>query len=286
MHSSVYFAVISMVLVGAADFLYKRAAVAGAAPSTFLMVQSWFFGATALAFGLVTHALRFRPALLLGPLAALVIFVGSRTFYQSLRGGEASVSTPIFRLGFVVTVALSVLFLGEHLSARKVAGFVLAGASILLLAGFPLVRLLQGRLRGAFGRPLLLALAAMGCMGLLNFIYALGARLGATGPSLILSQFCAFTIIAFCHAHWWDGGVRLSRAAWVHAPLAGICLSSGFITLIIAIQRGEASVAVPISQMSFVVTTVLAALVYHESFTARKVVGLVASALTILVLNR
>ncbi len=111
MHATVLFALISMVLVGAGDFVYKRAAVAGAVPSSFLLVQSWFFGATAFVFGLATGTLRFHPALLLGPVAALVIFTGARLFLQSLRGGEATVSTPIFRLNFVITVALAILFI-------------------------------------------------------------------------------------------------------------------------------------------------------------------------------
>ena len=286
MPTSILFALISMLLVGVADFIYKRAALAGAVPSSFLLVQSWFFGGTALVFGLATGTLRFHPALLLGPLAAASVFAGARMFLMSLRGGEASVNTPIFRLSFVVTVALAILFLGEQLTFRKLAGFALAAASILLLTGFPLGRLFRGGLGARLGRPFLLALAALGCMGLLNFLYTIAARLGATGPSFIFSQFCAFTLIALFHALWWERGLRLDRAVWAHAPLAGVFTSSGFICLILALQRGEASVAVPISQMSFVVTTTLAAVIYREGFTLKKSAGLAAAVLTIFVFSR
>ena len=285
MHATVLFALVSMALVGVADFVYKRAAVAGAVPSSFLLVQSWFFGATAFVFGIVTGTLRFHPALLLGPLAAVSVFSGARMFLQSLRGGEATVNTPIFRLSFVITVALAIVFLGERLTPRKLAGFALAAGAIILLTAFPLRRLLRGEFRAAAGKPLLLALAAMGCMGLLNFIYKVAAYLGATAPAFIFSQFCAFTLIALFHALWWERGLRLDRAVWLHAPFAGVFTSAGFICLILALQRGEASVAVPISQMSFVMTTVLAALVYREAFTLKKSLGLAAAVLTILVFN-
>jgi uncharacterized membrane protein len=285
MQASVLFALVSMALVGLADFVYKRAALAGAAPSSFMLVQSWFFGGTAFVFGLVTGTLRFHPALFLGPVAALVIFAGARLFLQSLREGEATVNTPIFRLSFVITVALAILFLGEHLTARKLAGFSLAALAILLLTAFPLGRLLRGQLHQAPGKPFWLALAAMGCMGLLNFLYKVAVLLGATPPAFIFSQFCGFTLIALFHALWWERGLRLDRAVWAHAPPAGVLLSSGFIFLLLALQRGEASVAVPISQMSFVVTTLLAALMYGEAFTARKSAGLAAAACTILVFN-
>jgi uncharacterized membrane protein len=274
-----------MALVGVADFVYKRAALAGVAPSSFMLVQSWFFGTTAFLFGLATGTLRFHPALLLGPVAALVVFSAARMFLLSLAGGEATVNTPIFRLSFVVTVALAILFLGEQLTVRKLAGFVLAAASILLLTAFPVKRFLRRDLRGRLGMPLLLALAAMACMGLLNFLYTVVARLGATAPAFIFSQFCAFTLIALCHARWWEGGLRLDRAVWIHAPVAGSFTSAGFICLILALQRGDASVAVPISQMSFVVTTALATAVYREGFTLAKSAGLATAILTILTFN-
>ncbi len=141
-------------------------------------------------------------------------------------------------------------------------------------------------MKGILRNKLLWALAAMGCMGLLNFIYKIAAHLGATGPAFIFSQFCAFTLIALFHALWWERGLRLDRAVWFHAPIAGVFTSAGFIFLILALQRGEASVAVPISQMSFVMTTLLAAMVYREAFTVRKSVGLAAAVLTILVFNK
>ncbi len=286
MQPVVIFALLSMALAGTADFVYKRTALAGAMPSSFLFAQSWFFGMTALVFGLATESLRFHPALLLGPLAAVVVFSGMRMFLMSLRHGEATVNTPIFRLSFVVTVGLAILFLGEQLTIRKLTGFGLAATSILLLTGFSVRRFVQDGLSHGRRRSILLAVLAMGCMGFLSFLYAVAARLGATGPSFILSQFCAFTLIALFHALRREGGLRLSRGVLVNAPFAGIFNSAGFICLILALQRGEASVAVPISQMSFVVTTVLAVIVYREGLTLRKSLGLAAALVTILAFAR
>lgn len=285
MQPTVLFALISMALVGISDFIYKRAALAGAAPSSFMVVQSWSFGATAFLFALLTGALRFHPALFLGPVAGLVVFGGARTFLQSLRGGDATVNTPIFRLSFVVTVGLAIAFLGEELTLQKLLGFALAAAAVLLLAAFPFSRLLRGGFRVEAGRPVVLALAAMGCMGLLNFIYKIAVLLGATPSAFIFSQFCGFTFIALFHALWWERGLRLDRAVWANAPAAGVLISAGFIFLLLALERGEASVAVPISQMSFVLTTLLATLAYREAFTLKKSAGLAAAVLTILVFS-
>jgi uncharacterized membrane protein len=286
MQSAVLLALLSMTLAGLADFVYKRAALARAVPSSFLLVQSWFFGATALVFGIASGNLRFHLSLLLGPLAAVLVFSGVRMFFISLRHGEAAVNTPIFRLSFVVTVALAIFFLGEQFTLRKLTGFVLAATSILLLTGFSMERFVRDGLSQGRRKPILLAIAAMGCMGLVSFLYAIAARLGATGPSFIFSQFCAFTLISLFHALRWEGGLCLNLAVWVNAPWAGVFNSAAFICLIMALQRGEASVAVPISQMSFVVTTVLAVTVYGEGLTLRKSAGLAAALLTILAFTR
>jgi drug/metabolite transporter (DMT)-like permease len=282
MQTAVLFALLSMVLVGVADFVYKRAAFAGALPSSFLVVQSWFFGPTAIVFGLATGNLRFHPSLFLGPVAAAVIFAAARMFLISLGHGEATVNTPIFRLNFVVTVALAIFFLDEQFTLRKLAGFVLAATSILLLTGFSPRQFVREGFDHGKRKSIVLALAAMGCMGLLNFIYAIAARLGATGPSFIFSQFCGFALIAHFHALCLERRLRLDRSVWTNAPLSGICGSAGLICLIMALNRGEASVAVPISQMSFVVTMILAVIAYSEGFTVRKSAGLIAALLTIL----
>jgi transporter family protein len=74
-----------------------------------------------------------------------------------------------------------------------------------------------------------------------------------------------------------DRGVRPSRAALVHAPVAAVLLVTAFILLAKGLQGGQASVIVPIAQMGFVVTALLGFLLLREPFTARKGAGLVAA---------
>jgi uncharacterized membrane protein len=99
---------------------------------------------------------------------------------------------------------------------------------------------------------------------------------------LIFGQFCSFIVIALCYATWVEGGLRLTRNIWTHAPVCGILNASGRIVLVWALQSGEASSAVPISQMSFVFTFLLAAPLFREPVTGRKAVGLLASVLAVL----
>jgi len=126
------------------------------------------------------------------------------------------------------------------------------------------------------------AFVAMAAFGLVHFVYKIAVILGAPPPMLIFGQFCSFIVIALCYATWVEGGLRLTRVIWGHAPICGILNASGRIVLVWALQSGEASSAVPISQMSFVFTFLLAAPLFREPVTGRKAVGLLAAVLAVI----
>ena len=272
----------SMVLVGTADLLFRRATLSRFTPASFMVLHSWFFGPTALAWAAATGSLKWNPASLWGLVAGVLTFVSSYSFLRSLQapGGQVSVNAPIYRLNLVITAILAIAFLGEKVTSAKAAGLLLAAGAVLLLSEISPRRL------GARPRGLGWALLAMAAFGLVHLVYKIAVMLGALPSLLIFGQFCSFTVIALCYATWAEGGLRLTRAIWVHAPICGILNSSGRILLAWALQSGEASIAVPISQMSFVFTFLLAAPLFREPVTGRKAAGLLAAVLAVLAFYR
>ena len=268
----------SMALVGTADLLLRRATLRGVTPASFMVLQSWFFGPTALAWAAGTASLRWSRGLLLGPLAGVLAFVATYAFLRSLQAphSQVSVNAAIYRLNLAVTAVLALVFLGESVTAAKVTGLVLAVAAVLLLTDTSARRLTMSA--GGVGWAAL----AMAAFGLVLFLYKVGVAAGAPPPLLIFGQFCALTTIAFCWATWREGGARFTRAIWMHAPACGVLNSSGRVLLAWALTSGEASAAVPVSQMSFVVTFLLAAPLFGEVITRRKLGGLVAAILAVL----
>lgn len=271
-----------MVLVGTADLLFRRATLSRFTPASFMVLHSWFFGPTALAWAAATGSLKWNPASLWGLVAGTLTFVSSYSFLRSLQasGSQVSVNASIYRLNLVVTAILAIAFLGEKVTSAKAAGLLLVAGAVLLLSEISPRRL--GALPGGLGWALL----AMAAFGLVPFVYKIAVMLGALPSLLIFGQFCALTIIALCYATWVEGGLRLTRAIWVHAPVCGILNSSGRILLAWALQSGEASIAVPISQMSFVFTFLLAVPLFREPVTVRKAAGLLAAVLAVLAFYR
>jgi transporter family protein len=74
------------------------------------------------------------PGIGLAMLAGTAGSIGSIFFYLALKNGKASVVVPLTALYPLVTVALSFVFLKEHVSALNIIGIVLAMIASLLLA--------------------------------------------------------------------------------------------------------------------------------------------------------
>jgi drug/metabolite transporter (DMT)-like permease len=274
MNESIACALGALLLYGIADFVYKRGAAAGAPPHQFLMVQTWFFTSLAFLYGFVSGTLAFGAGTLWGAAAGVLVVVGYYNFAWSLRHGSVSTNATIFRLSFAVTVALAVLLLGETLTPAKLAGLALALVAVwLLLAAPDSAARADSERRASLARVLVATLA----VGVASFTYKLGLRAGAAPVSLVAAQGVVAVALATAFAARLDGGVRPSRAALTHAPVAAVLLVTAFILLAKGLQTGEVSVIVPIAQMGFVVTALLGFVLLREPFTPRKGAGLAAA---------
>jgi drug/metabolite transporter (DMT)-like permease len=275
MSENIAYALGALLLYGLADFVYKRGAAAGAQPHQFLMVQTWFFSSLALAYGLVSGTLEFGAGAWWGAAAGVLVVVGYYNFAWSLRHGSVSTNATIFRLSFAVTAALAIVLLGERLTAVKLAGLAFALAAVCLLLASPDGGKSRASPedRASLARVLLATVA----VGIASFTYKLGLLQGAAPIALVVAQGAVAVTLATAFAAHLDRGVRPSRAALRHAPVAAVLLVCAFVFLAKGLQGGEASVIVPIAQMGFVVTALLGFLLLREPFTLRKGAGLVAA---------
>jgi transporter family protein len=272
------FALLSMFMIGIYDFIYSRAVRKGVSAGTMTCSQACFFVPTVTLWAYLEGTYTWTPLTFLGPIAAIFLFFGIWAFMRSVSLGEASVSTPIYRISFVITALVAILFLGEHMTFRKGAGFLLAAASIFFLSDFRLGPKVNSRNRTA---SVLWALAAMTSIGLLNIVYKLGVS-GGVAPAMFLhSQGLCFITVAFIYTTLSQGGPRFSRIGWAHGLPAGVSVVVGLYALLAALRTGEASVVTPIGQLSFVVSTLMVAFWMGERFTKRKLAGLLLAVATI-----
>src|ERR1700754_3391235 len=135
MSQPIVYALVAMVCYGVSDFIYKQAATAGIRADHFLMAQGWLFCPLVIVYALATQTLVLNAAALWGSLAGAFVFIGFYFFIRSLTAGSVSTNASIFRLNFIVTVALVVIWLGEPLTPTKIAGLAFALLATWLLVG-------------------------------------------------------------------------------------------------------------------------------------------------------
>lgn len=68
---------------------------------------------------------------------------------------------------------------------------------------------------------------------------------------------------------------EISRRSWIFLVLSGLATGASWLCYYKALQIGEASKVVPIDKLSVVITMILAAVLLHEQFTVKSILGCV-----------
>lgn len=72
-----------------------------------------------------------------------------------------------------------------------------------------------------------------------------------------------------------SGILEISRRSWVFLVLSGLATGASWLCYYKALQLGEVSKVVPIDKLSVIITMVLAAVLLHEQFTPKSIIGCV-----------
>lgn len=70
-----------------------------------------------------------------------------------------------------------------------------------------------------------------------------------------------------------NGILEISKRSWIFLILSGLATGASWLCYYKALQMGEASKVVPIDKLSIVITMILAAVILHEQFTVKSIVG-------------
>ena len=70
-----------------------------------------------------------------------------------------------------------------------------------------------------------------------------------------------------------SGILEISRKSWLFLILSGLATGASWLCYYKALQVGEASKVVPVDKLSVVITMVLAAVLLHEQFTVKSIIG-------------
>ena len=279
----IVFALFSMVTLGSADFLDKKAQERGISLETYLMAEPITYMACSFLTGYFLSEFTLnRPAFLYGILSGVFAFLAYMCFVTSLKEGQVGVNTLIVRLNFVPVAILAIYWLGEEWSLTLIAGLILAALAIMSVTVLG-----QAKAKEALRSPRTLALTflAMIFFAFVNLIFKIGVREGGNFAFLFISgaTYCALSFSLAC----FRGRLLFPPGNWIFAPITGTLKTLAFISIVFAFRiGGAASVVVPIGQLSFLTTFILAAIFLRERIEYTQWLGIALATAAIFMLSR
>ncbi len=291
MNNSILFAFASLFFAGLNDFVFKKQAISGQGRGQYLAVVGgvWFLVFMGIQFS-SGHLHLTSAAVKWGLLAGFFSAFGNYLLVASLRELDASVGATIYRLNLVLVAVMAVIILDERLTGIKILGLILACLAVILFAE---------RKKGPdgarlFGKALILAVIASLFRAGLGISYKLAmiefGKLQAHGiPSqthwFLAIQGLIWVVVGLGISFRFEKVFTLTRTNLGFGILSG-CLCSGIVlTLALALAKGNASVIIPITQMSFLVTALISWPLIHEHFSSRKLSALALAAGAIVFLS-
>jgi drug/metabolite transporter (DMT)-like permease len=280
----VTYALLSLVCAGVNDVVFKRYAAKTRSRGVYVCGIGLVWAFCQIVFALSRGgAPEFSGISLSYGLAAGVILTASNLLLlESLTHIDASLGSMIYRLNTVGVVILSMLFLHEPLGWMKALG-VTAGVTAVILLYRP-----QGHGDASGKRFALffgLAVIASVFRAVYGIISKAGLAEGASLQSLLVIAACCWIAGGGAYALLREKRFRLTGKKAVYASISGILVFLIVNFLLLAIEHGQASIAIPIANMSFVMALLLSVGLGMEVLTKRKLLALAVSAVSVVVLS-
>jgi len=280
------FALLSLFFAGLLDVVYKRYSRKERSRGTYVFgigVVWCVLQTAALAMGeeaLIVDATSIR----YGLFAGLCLTLSNLLLLESLTHINISLGSTVYRLNTIGVVVMAFLFLGEALGGIKLLGVGLGIVAVGLLYR-PDPTAMSEENRGRFLPFFLMAVAA----SLLRAGYGVITRGG------IVHQADPQTMLLLCALSWIVGGAiyarmregrfRLTKKKVGYALVSGVLVFLVVDFLMLAVKYGEASIVIPIANMSFVMAMILSVVLRFEPFSLRKGIAMVVACLAIATLT-
>lgn len=285
MPSAVGFALLSLLFAGLNDVVFKRYSARDRSRGAlvFGIGLVWLLLQAVTLLGAGRMPVADSITLGFGIAAGLTLAASNVLLIESLTHVEVGIASTIYRLNTLGVVLLAALFLDEALGPAKAAGIGAGVLAVLLLAHR------AGAADGAGTPGIYFGIVVLA--SLLRAIYGVvskaGLKLGADADTMLLLAAGSWVIGGALYALLREGRLRVTGKKAAYAVLSGLLVYLIVNFLIAAIARGEASVVIPIANLSFVAALLVSVVLGMERLSGRKIaaVAFAASAIWLLSLQ-
>ncbi|MBU2964046.1 DMT family transporter [Amphritea sp. 2_MG-2023] len=285
MTSGVFFALLSLLAAGFSDVVFKKYCGKERSRGMYICGIGIIWTMLQLTMFVVNdQAIILNEATLYyGIAAGIAVALSNILLLESLTHLDVSLGSTIYRLNTIGVVVLSFIFLSESLGWMKGIGVLCGVIGVLILYQrnkhvsldeaasmarvFLVVAMLAAIVRASYG-----------------VISKAGISEGAQPATMMLISSICWIIGGFLYALIREKRVRISLDKLRYSALSGVLIFMIVNFLIAALERGEASVLVPIANMSFIVAMAVSVMMKMEHLTKRKLAAVGCAAFSIFLL--
>jgi len=203
-------------------------------------------------------------------------------FVKALAREDVGICSTIYRLNLVPAALLAFLLFKEPATAPRLAA-IASGVAAILIFSWPSGKAISTSLVSA--TILLVVLASF-----------LRAGMGLSYKAGILGGANEYGLLAINGLVWIAGGItchflvdremgRISSSTLAYGVLSGALVCGIVLFMILALKHGDASLVLPVTQMSFALTALAGIVLMKEPLTARKCAGVLLGIFCILLMG-
>ncbi|MEL0587194.1 MAG: DMT family transporter [Candidatus Thiodiazotropha sp. (ex. Lucinoma kazani)] len=275
MTSAIVFALLSLLFAGFNDVVFKRYSskdrsrgmIVFGIGVVWLLLQS---------LTIILDDGRFLPdtvTLGYGLTAGIVLALSNILLIEGLTQTDVSVGSTIYRLNTIGVVLLSVVFLQEPLGWLKMAG-ISSGVLAVLLLMHQSHAVEMGRMVTLYVWLVVLASLLRAVYGVISKV---GLNQGADTDSMLLIAALCWVIGGALYALLREGRFRLTRKKTAYVLVSGLLVYLIVNFLLAAIARGEASVVIPIANLSFIAALLISVVLGMERLSVKKLTAVLCA---------
>lgn len=273
----IVFAVISLAFAGVNDVVFKKYGEKRRPIGLLFALVGIIWFSFFLTAGAIRHTLAFTlPVFVIGSAAGIVSVLANIALVEGMKRTGASTGATIYRLNLVFVAVFAFIFLRESFTVMKGLALITALAAIMLFS------FSREKTDNAAGKFILLLIAASVLRALMGISYKVASNYGVPNEAFLAVSGIWWTMIGFAYYLLRERTLSVDASIVRYAGISGTLICGIVFFLKCAVNAADASVAVTVSQFSFLVTAPLVVIFLKERLCFRKAGGMALAVVCII----
>ena len=284
MKLGITFAFLSLIFAGINDIVFKKYSIKIRSKGMYIfgigivwtIIQFLYFNINNINLSFDLNSIVY------GLITGLFLTISNILFIESLAHINISLGTTIYRLNTIGVVILSFIILNEPLGTNKLIGIISGLIAVLILYEINYNNSKTSIIKTFF----LLVIAASLFRAIYGIISKIAILSNADINSMLIIISLSWIIGGAIYAIFRENIFDITKKICIYSMISGILVFLIVNFLMLAIKYGEASIVIPIANMSFILALLISIVLKMESISLRKIFSIFLAIISIILLSK